>query len=261
MGPAEEYLAKAVTHLHTEGFSDALATWIDAVLPNDNIALLGFFQDRGPELFFAKSKTPEVHADLESSYLNGAYLLDPFHELHLSKAPAGLYRLRDVAPDHFSRNQYFIEYYARTTMVDEIAFVSYPNKGVSLQLCLGRDKESNSKFTALQLKKARAIHPIVAALLNRHWSHLDTSGDFDEAHTINTLMERSAQNLSITLTKRQAEIIFLVLKGHSSSSIALKLDIAYQTVKVFRRQIYKKCKISSQAELFSMFVPFISAKK
>jgi DNA-binding CsgD family transcriptional regulator len=40
--------------------------------------------------------------------------------------------------------------------------------------------------------------------------------------------------------------------------IGLKLGVAYETVKVFWRQIYKKCNISSQAELFSLFVPLIS---
>lgn len=228
------------------------------MVPYDNIALLVYYQDRKPELLFADSKTPEVHADLDKGYLDGAYILDPFHELHISQASVGVYRLTDVAPDQFVRNQYFIEYYRETTMVDEIAFVCYPNSGVSLQLCLGRDRESNKKFSKSDLKKAQDFVPIIASLLTRHWSELDTSGSFDESKTTERISELAKTTHGIHLTPRQAEVILLVLKGHSSTSIGLKLGITYETVKVFRRQIYKKCNISSQAELFSLFVPLIS---
>lgn len=255
---APDFLAKAISSVGFEEFPLSLQRWMASVVPSDNIALLAYFQDRKPELLFAESTTPEVHADLEGSYLNGAYLLDPLHELHLRQVDAGVYRMSDIAPDHFHRNQYYIEYYAKTTMVDEIAFVSYPNEGVSLQLCLGRDRASNKRFNPRHLKEAHELHPIVSALMNRQWSGLETSGSYNEGDTIDSLIANAEQSLNVSLTRRQAEIVFLVLKGHSSNSIALQLDIAYQTVKVFRRQIYKKCQISSQAELFSLFVPLLA---
>jgi hypothetical protein len=68
-------------------------------------------------------------------------------------------------------------------MVDEIAFVSYPNPGVLLQLCLGRDRASDKKFSKFGLKKAQKFVPVIASLLTRQWSELDTSGSFDESKT------------------------------------------------------------------------------
>ncbi len=62
---------------------------------------------------------------------------------------------------------------------------------------------------------------------------------------------------NINLTKRQAEVALLVLRGHSSASIALRLEISPQTVKVFRKQLYRKCNISSQAELFALITPLL----
>lgn len=258
MNTTQSHLAEAIASLETDAFPAALLRWIEAALPSDNVALLAYFQDRRPEVLLSKSTTPEVHADLNSAYLESAYLLDPLHELHVQQFPSGLYRMSDIAPDHFHRNQYFIEYYAKTTMVDEIAFVTFPNPGVSLQLCLGRDRASNRKFSTRQLKDAHLLHSIVEALLNRHWSGLVTSGTYNQADTIDHLLANTKQSLGIKLTKREAEIVLLILKGHSSNSIALQLEISYQTVKVFRRQIYKKCQISSQAELFSMFVRLLS---
>ena len=49
----------------------------------------------------------------------------------------------------------------------------------------------------------------------------------------------------------------LILRGHSTVSIALRLGISPQTVKVLRRQLYRKCAISSQAELFALMFPLL----
>jgi DNA-binding CsgD family transcriptional regulator len=47
------------------------------------------------------------------------------------------------------------------------------------------------------------------------------------------------------------------LRGHSSVSIGLRLGLSAQTVKVFRKQLYRRCAISSQAELFALMLPLL----
>ena len=56
------------------------------------------------------------------------------------------------------------------------------------------------------------------------------------------------------LTRRELEIVTLILKGHSNLSLAAVLELSMNTVKVHRRQIYSKLNISSQAELFRVFL-------
>ncbi|MEJ6123424.1 helix-turn-helix transcriptional regulator [Vibrio sp. 2-Bac 85] len=63
---------------------------------------------------------------------------------------------------------------------------------------------------------------------------------------------------SISLSPRQTEVALYILQGHSSISIALNLNISKETVKVFRKQLYSKCSISSQAELFALLMPILS---
>ena len=48
------------------------------------------------------------------------------------------------------------------------------------------------------------------------------------------------------------EISSLILRGHSSAAIADALNIAEGTVKIHRKNIHQKLRISSQADLFSM---------
>jgi DNA-binding CsgD family transcriptional regulator len=67
--------------------------------------------------------------------------------------------------------------------------------------------------------------------------------------------ENRFQNFgSGVLTDREMEVVQLILVGHSSASIALQLVVSISTIKTHRRNIYGKLEISSQAELFSLFL-------
>jgi DNA-binding CsgD family transcriptional regulator len=59
------------------------------------------------------------------------------------------------------------------------------------------------------------------------------------------------------LTPREQLIVSMILRGHSSLSISLHLGIAEGTVKNHRKHLYCKLGISSQSELFHLFVNFV----
>ena len=146
-------------------------------------------------------------------------------------------------------------------MIDEIGFVAYPSQGVSLHVCVGRDDQSNQRFSPRDVASARRIAPIATALIENHWQALTAQGEYAEGDIIRGLIKAADSNLGISLSPRQAEVAMLVLKGHSSTSIGMRLGVSYQTVKVFRRQLYQKCAISSQAELFTLLLPLLGARK
>ena len=60
------------------------------------------------------------------------------------------------------------------------------------------------------------------------------------------------------LTRREREVVRLVLRGHSSNSIGRQFKITTGTVKIHRKNIYAKLGISSQSELFSHFISYLS---
>ncbi|MDO6584326.1 helix-turn-helix transcriptional regulator [Salipiger sp. 1_MG-2023] len=256
---SETFLGDAIAALNTDGFAGHLFQWLTRCFEIDNTTMLAYFQERSPQLLFSHAREPRVHERIVSDYLTGAYLLDPFHALHIERAAAGLYRMRDIAPDQFTRNEYFATYYQETTMCDEIAYVGYPAPGVSVHVCLGRDASSARVFSPRDLERAQRLAPIACALIERNWAGLRSEGAIRDSDVSGALQRRVAADRGIALTDRQAEIALLVLKGHSSSSIAMRLEISPQTVKVFRKQLYRKCDISSQAELFSMMMPLLSS--
>ena len=253
---AETALATAMRKVAHPGFEAALWQVLCRVAAPDNLVVLAYRDTGAPQLLYLQSDHPRVFAQLEATYLAGAYLLDPFYDMHRSRVAAGAYRMRDVAPDAFVRSRYFIEYYEQTTLIDEITFVAYPAAGVSLNLCIGRDATSGQIFLPSQAEACLRIAPIIVALAEGHWTGLTTpptpAGDL-----VKGLARALRVAHDIALSPRQADVALLILRGYSTPSIALRLGVAAQTVKVFRKQLYKRCRISSQAELFALMLPLL----
>ena len=76
------------------------------------------------------------------------------------------------------------------------------------------------------------------------------SGDFE----IKAPDENGHYEMPLTAPLERAPSLDIALEF---ASIALKLGVSPQTVKVFRKQLYQRCGISSQAELFSLMLPLL----
>ncbi len=255
---AESQLAEAIRCLRGPGFEAALHGLLRRSVAPDNFVALAF-RDAGPPLaLYRHTDAPRAFAQFDEVYLSGAYLLDPFHHLHVGRAPPGAYRLSDIAPDAFQRSRYFLDYYRETTIIDEVAFTAYPAPGVSLHISLGRDASSGRPFSVRDVETCQRLATIVTALANHHWADVRAEAGAPEDVCVR-LMGALQDVHGIRLSPRQAEVALLVLRGHSTSSIALQLAVSPQTVKVFRRQLYSRCSISSQAELFALLLPLLGS--
>ena len=122
---------------------------------------------------------------------------------------------------------------------------------------MGRDVKSQRRFTIREISSTKQVLPIVETLVCKHWGNLRFSSDDHGENVLERMVRLVSETHNINLTKRQAEVALLVLRGHSSASIGLRLEISPQTVKVFRKQLYRKCNISSQAELFALITPLL----
>ncbi|MCZ6839402.1 MAG: helix-turn-helix transcriptional regulator [Alphaproteobacteria bacterium] len=110
----------------------------------------------------------------------------------------------------------------------------------------------------------RPSEPIVHASAARHWRNL---GHLQSRETAEETA-RPRLNLQVTsafenfgdgvLTRREREVVRMVLRGHSSNAIGRQFQITTGTVKIHRKNIYAKLGISSQSELFSQFISYLS---
>jgi DNA-binding CsgD family transcriptional regulator len=100
---------------------------------------------------------------------------------------------------------------------------------------------------------------VVESTVRRHWADLpsrfDHSAQDKHGPARESAIERSFHSFGDgILTAREREIVEHTLKGHSADAVGRILGIAAGTVRIHRRNIYAKLRISSQGELFSRFI-------
>ena len=195
---------------------------------------------------------PQEHADKTvAQWYAGAYLLDPFYGLFVDNAPDGIYRLQDLAPDNLFDSEYYQNYYLKTGLSEEWGVLINLDGDHAILLSLGTRGFPPSD--SVGLKELQLAMPVLSQLCRRQQSAADGQINFSAP------LDIAFRNFGKDhLSKRECEVIQLILKGHSNKSIARLLDISVDTVKVFNKRFHAKLEISSQAELFSLFLEAIS---
>ncbi len=228
----------------------------------DSTVVYAYHDERPPiDLYHSAPVDPAKHS--LDQYQSAAYLLDPFFHACQRGIEAGVYRLRDFAPDHFFRSEYYRSYYAKTSIIDELGMFVPMSGGRVIVVSMSREGDSNP-FRKKEIEAIELIEPVVRAAVLRHWhnpeaAELATPPGNGRYDTLPMRVQEATQlNNRPAVTNREAEVVSLILRGYSSVSIAAMLGISISTVKVHRKNIYAKLRISSQAELFSLFVPVLT---
>lgn len=112
-------------------------------------------------------------------------------------------------------------------------------------------------FSEAEIGLLRHVEPVVRQAIQLHWRDLPVPGAKAPAsrRSFGSGLERAFEQFAEgCLSPREQHIVQLVLRGHSTHSIADQLGIAEGTVKNHRKSIYAKLGISSQQELFARFI-------
>ena len=236
----------------------ALLAVIDQVVSHDGSSLLVFHSDAAPEVLH-HTLTAEDERHYLERYLAGPYLLDPLYELALRPQTPPMCRFRDATPDRFHSSEYYRRYCERTHLKDEMDFFGDAGDGSALVLVVGRNEK---RFSRAELARLRLVQPVISAALQRIGKQVAERGASDDAEQdIHQRLKECFENFGEDLlTQREREITHLLLRGHSSKSVARELDIAPGTVMVHKRNLFSKLGITSQYELFSRFIEDLSSR-
>lgn len=238
-------LADAVESIGSPGFPAALQAALLLIAPFEMMNGFRYAPDgRAHDLH----NPPDLvdRGIIVDQYLAGAYVLDPFYDAVRGNDAKSLIVMQDLAPDHFRQSEYYRVHYAATTIRDEIGFVLDLGSGHVGVLSISR-LGTNPLFRRRQIEQFGDVAELISRLAERHWRSMGPPSPSSEALP-------SAAIAHPQLTPREREIVALILKGHSSLSIGAVLSLSPETVKVHRRHIYAKLKISSQGQLFRLFL-------
>ncbi|WP_417729218.1 response regulator transcription factor [Roseovarius sp.] len=253
-----ETSARAVSALGTPGFAPALITALRSIVPFEFAVVFAYYHDHKPL---------DLHDDFPAAkrkimvddYQEGPYLLDPFYLNAVTPTTPRLARLRDLAPDRFYQAEYFRNYYIQTGLAEEIGFIVDIGDGVSVVISAMRE---HKVFSAREFRDLEAAFPFVEAIARKQWTELITQFSASpeaDGPRLPRLIDDAFQSFGRNLlTPREAEVVEYVLKGHSADATGRALGISPGTVRIHRRNIYAKLRVSSQGELFSSFIAALS---
>ena len=239
-----------------QAIAGALIAAVDQVVSHDGASLLAFHADATPEVLH-HNLGPKREKHYLQRYLAGPYLLDPLYQLALRRDKPSMCRFRDATPDRFHSSEYYRQYCDRTHLKDEMDFLVNVEDGTALALVVGRRRKM---FSKAELARLALIEPVICAAMRRTWELWQQGNKRSEPNKgIHQRLTECYENFGAdVLTKREREISRLLLRGHSTKSVARELNIAPGTVMVHKRNLFAKLGITSQYELFSLFIEKLS---
>jgi DNA-binding CsgD family transcriptional regulator len=247
--------SELLRHVEQSDFLAVLGKFFEHTLSFDNFIVYRY-QDRcAAELLYTNLNFSTLKSSM-APYISGLYLLDPFYIAATSGRRRGVLRMDEIAPEAFTESEYYGMFYKNVNVVDEVRFVIEMNGEELVHVFLEREAP-HPRYSSEELQTLRMLENFVTSFVERHWEWRNMSASvstdtraplaFGLRNVIGNLKRRA-------LTAREIDIVELTVKGHSGKSIAHELGISEGTVLNHKRNIYAKLEISSQSQLFHLFL-------
>lgn len=262
-----ENIGDLIGSIGTANCGPALDRFASSLAGFDMSAVFIFSFDARPLLMHDQYSMHVSRHALEN-YLSGGYLLDPFYAACTHDHPKGLWRMDDLAPDCFGASDFITSSDVHPcissqsgSLVEEVGFLVPLEQSLTATYSLMR-LQGRPRFTEREFEDLRSIAPVIENALSKHWSYTRPDSFKIRSTDVSGKIERAfSEAFAETLTPKQRDIVRMILRGHSSLSISLRLGISEGTAKLHRANIYSRLGISSQSELFRMFIDHLMDAK
>lgn len=256
-------ILRIIASIGSDDFFDQIADITSYSIPYEGMVIFLYGDNCSPIAKGCYKLACDYKAGLEN-FTKYTYVLNPVYRAFLDDVKASTYLIADLVPQdidsQIARSTLNIRIDKREAigyrtpgwpknMTEVLGLVHLPgNKMIELNFLTSRNSD--------QVRKCRqgleALYPVLASAILKHFEFAPQQFDISSP---SPSQESRFQNFGKNvLTEREQGVVKLILTGHSSNSIALHLDISVPTVKTHRRNLYSKFNISSQAELFNLFV-------
>jgi len=244
-----QQLSDLIPAVSTADFPDNLVSMLRELVPVDDATVIVYPGTDLPVIEYFE--LPEESGDSSLDvFVKGAFLLDPYYQAARDDN-FGVFRLRDLSPTGFKESEYYKTWYRNCGYQDECGYILPIGEQGFINIALGKTQH-RAVFTKRELKILQDILPAVKVLCQQHWADAGSAPSAVNLRAqLNAALDAFGSSL---LTERETQVINLVLHGHSTRTLAEKLSISMETVKLHRKHAYAKLEVSSQAELFYLFL-------
>jgi DNA-binding CsgD family transcriptional regulator len=244
-----QHLAGLIPAVGRAEFPERLVGLLKTLVPVDDATILLYPGTDLPVIEHFEVPDGSASSTLDV-FVRGPFLLDPFYQA-AREDNFGVFRLRDLSPTGFKESQYYKTWYRSCGYQDECGYVLPIGEQGFVNISLGKTRP-RAVFTKRELRILQDIQPAVESLCQQHWAHTEPEpAAVNLRAQLHAALEAFGSSL---LTDRETQVINLVLHGHSTRTVAEKLSISMETVKLHRKHAYAKLEVSSQAELFYLFL-------
>lgn len=250
-------ISRAIAALGTEQFFPTLIEAIHGQVRIDYPQIWLYHRELPPKILYHGIPGHAVANQIDR-YLEGPYREDPFYQTSMHQPRSKIYRLARVAMGKLHDSDYYRNYYADTGTCDEAVYLAKLQAGNVINLSIMRLAD-RAPFTDQEYETLYLLAEPVSELLKSHTEH----NDFAATHLIQPGIDHQIDLAFRTfgaslLSPREKDVLELMLRGYGTDISAERLDIAVETVRRHRKSIYRKLDVSSQTDLFSLFLNAMS---
>lgn len=252
-----EQTANILPMIGTPDFVSGLVEMLRCFVPIDEACMIVYPESGAP--YIDHREMPFDTGGLET-YLTGPFLLDPYYVAVARESRYGFFTLKELAPRGFRSSEYYRIYYRFSGVFDECGYLvslgsDSPGDtlpGAFINLSLARTGDSPA-FERRNLNRLKELCPLVTSLVQQHFLIADSQPSIHLS--LRSQLESCLADFGTSvLTPREQQIITAVLHGHTSKALAIDLGISVETVKLHRKNAYRKLEVRNQTELFHTFI-------
>lgn len=247
--------SELLRHVEQPSFLNVLGECFSHFLDYDNYIVYSYRDGCAAELIHTNLDIDRLRQSM-APYINGLYLIDPFYIAATSGRRRGVLRMEEIAPEAFTESDYYGMFYKNVNVVDEVRFVIEKHGAELIHVFIEREGP-HSRYSEEELAIFRGLENFVTSFVERHWEWRNMSASVrgGSRATLAFGLRKVIGNLkNKALTAREIDIVELTIKGHSAKSTAYELGISEGTVINHKRNIYSKLELSSQSQLFHLFL-------
>lgn len=250
-------ISRAIAALGSDQFFPQLVEAIQGQVRIDYPQVWLYHRDLPPRILYHEIPEAAVYSQIDQ-YLDGPYREDPFYRTSVEQPRSKLYRMSRITLGKLHQSDYYREYYGDTGTVDEAAYIAKLRGGSVINLDMMR-LAKHGEFTEEEYEYLYLLAEPVSELLKCHSEH----DEFAVTHLIQPGIDHQIDLAFKTfgasiLSPREKGVLELMLRGYGTDTSAQRLGIAVETVRRHRKSIYRKLDVSSQTDLFSLFINALS---
>lgn len=250
-------ISKAIAGLGTDSFFPALVAAINNQVRIDYPQVWLYHKDLPPRVLYHEIPEQEIYAQIDQ-YLDGPYREDPFYQTSMHQPRAKIYRLSRITMGKLHESAYYRDYYADIGTCDEAVYLAKLQAGNVINLSMMR-KADREPFSDEEYESLYVLAEPISELLKSHTEHSDFAATNLIQPGIDHQIDMAFRTFgSSMLSPREKDVLELMLRGYGTDISAERLTIAVETVRRHRKSIYRKLDVSSQTDLFSLFLNSMS---